>query len=61
MNEKRPHTIHLTDQQFEFLTGMKSEFNLPDESKVVRCLVNFASADGTDRPAIFGEIRCPEC
>ncbi|HAT34511.1 MAG TPA: hypothetical protein DCS82_02255 [Rhodospirillaceae bacterium] len=43
-----------------FLEKMVDEYDLPDISKALRCLLDFAEEDG-DLEEIFEEIRCRRC
>jgi len=44
-----------------FLEQMTTQYSLPDVSKTVRCLVNYARYAETARDDIFAEIRCNTC
>ena len=44
-----------------FLEQMTTQYDLPDVSKAVRCLVNYARYVETAREDIFAEIRCNTC
>jgi len=44
-----------------FLEQMTTEYSLPDVSKTMRCLVNYARYVETARDDIFAEIRCNTC
>ena len=61
MNEPSPHTVELKQRQFEFLTRMKEKYGLPDESKVVRVLINHAILETGREREIFEEVRCLDC
>lgn len=61
MAEKTAHEIDLKDSQIEFLAGMVSQYNLPDVSKTIRILIEFAMAEAEARDRIFGEVRCRDC
>ena len=47
------------DQQ-EWLNKAAEEFGLPDDSKALRVLLDFAMEEG-NREHIFGQIRCTRC
>lgn len=61
MSENRTYTIELKPAQFEYLTRMKKKHDLPDESKALRCLINFALEEPGRENEIFAEIRCLDC
>ncbi len=44
----------------DFLEGIKNDYRLPDLSKTLRCLLDFAQTDG-DLDQIFKKIRCNRC
>jgi hypothetical protein len=58
---KQTREIELTERQLKFLTEMAEQYGLPDGSKVVRCLIDHAASEASQRDAIFAEIRCLEC
>lgn len=59
MNTER--TIELKDHQMHYLEEMAKKHDLPDVSKAVRCLINFAVANENLESKIFDEIRCMDC
>jgi hypothetical protein len=58
---KSQYTIELTQQQFQFLGDIARAYDLPDESKALRCLINYAVAEPERHEYIFAEIRCMDC
>ena len=61
MKEKAEFTVTLEQHQFAFLTEMAKQYNLPDESKALRCLINHAIEQAPQQPTIFGDNRCLDC
>jgi hypothetical protein len=62
MSETRKYTLELKEPQYEYLTRMAKKYDLPDESKALRCLLNFAMEQSSDGERdIFEEVRCVEC
>ncbi|HEX4952565.1 MAG TPA: hypothetical protein VF017_04115 [Thermoanaerobaculia bacterium] len=61
MSENRKHTVELKPEQFDFLTRMTKKYDLQDESKALRCLINFAIEASGQEKEIFDEIRCTHC
>jgi len=55
---KSQYTVSLRDWQFQFLTEMARVHGLPDESKALRCLINYARNETDRRAEIFAEVRC---
>ncbi len=53
-------SFELYEDQLAFLKEMTKKYDLPDESKALRCLLNFATQDG-ETDEIFDEIRCLHC
>lgn len=59
MNEES--TYELKPDHIEYLQKMASKYDLPDASKALRCLLNFAMQELEHESNIFEEIRCPHC
>jgi hypothetical protein len=61
MSDLRPYSVELKAGQYEFLTRMMQKYDLPDESKALRCLINYARVESQREPEIFQEVRCLDC
>jgi len=61
MSNKQSVNIELTARQIEYLEGVVEKFMLPDTSKAIRCLINFACQENQEEERIFGEVRCLDC
>ena len=61
MKDTRACPIELESDKIEFLQQMASSYGLPDVSKAVRCLVNYARENPDKHEEIFGEVRCLNC
>ena len=59
--DKVTYPIELEKDMMLFLEQMTTQYDLPDVSKAVRCLVNYAQYVETAREDIFAEIRCNTC
>ncbi|RMD65323.1 hypothetical protein D6833_03145 [Candidatus Parcubacteria bacterium] len=59
--DKATYTVELDKVMMAFLEEMTTTYHLPDVSKAVRCLVNYARALPEVREAIFAEVRCLDC
>ncbi len=59
--DKATYSIELEKDMMSFLEQMTAQYNLPDVSKTVRCLVNYAIVVEEARDDIFAEIRCLTC
>ena len=51
---------HIEEDQKHWLERMAKEYGLPDPSKALRALLDFAMVDG-DKDQIFKQIRCYRC
>lgn len=60
-SDKTTYSIVLEKDMMWFLEQMTTQYGLPDVSKTVRCLVNYARDVETARDDIFAEIRCKYC
>jgi hypothetical protein len=59
--DKATYPIELEKDMMLFLEQMTTQYDLPDVSKAMRCLVNYAICVETARDEIFAEIRCTTC
>ena len=59
--DKALYSIELEKDMMEFIEHMTAKYNLPDVSKTMRCLVNYAREVETAQEDIFAEIRCLNC
>jgi hypothetical protein len=59
--DKATYPIELEKDMMTFLEQMTTQYDLPDVSKTVRCLVNYARYVEEAREDIFAEIRCNTC
>lgn len=57
---KDERSYELNDDQHEWLEKMAEEHGLPDASKTLRILIDYAIQDG-DADEIFTQIRCRHC
>lgn len=55
---KVPFEIH--PDAYEMLVLIADRYELPDASKALRCLLDYAATDG-DWDEIFAKIRCRRC
>ena len=61
MPEKQPYSIELTPSMNTFLSEVSEKYSLPDTSKALRCLINFARENPQQQDTIFSEMRCMDC
>lgn len=55
------YKVRLKEVQFQYLVQMAKKYSLDDESKALRCLINFAMQETQHESSIFEEIRCLDC
>ena len=53
-------TFEIDMDSYEMLKTIKGRYNLPDTSKALRCLLDYAAADG-NWDEIFKTVRCRRC
>lgn len=54
-------SVELKKAQISYLKEIVEKYDLADESKAIRCLINFVR-DESDREAeIFEDVRCLDC
>ena len=58
MSENMSATLELKERQLTYLDEMVKKHNLPDRSKAMRCLINYAIQETDQEESIFTEIRC---
>ena len=52
----------MNHENFLSLRGdLAKKYGLADESKALRCLLNYASEKKDDESSIFEEVRCVDC
>lgn len=59
--DKAVYSIELEKDMMVFIEEMTAKYNLPDVSKTMRCMVNYAREVETVQEDIFAEIRCLSC
>jgi hypothetical protein len=53
-------SFEIYDEANEMLESIAKKYDLPDASKAIRCLLDYAAKDG-DWDEIFKVIRCRHC
>lgn len=59
--DKALYSFELERDMMEFIEQMTAKHNLPDVSKTMRCMVNYAREVETAQEDIFTQIRCLNC
>ena len=52
--------FEIEPDMLEMLATIADKYRLPDTSKALRCLLDYAATDG-DWADIFGVVRCRRC
>ena len=58
--EKIKHAFEVNPDHLEWLHKMSAQYNLPDEKKALRVLLDFAMHEG-NLDLIFDNFRCHHC
>jgi hypothetical protein len=53
-------TFEINPDTVQMLKTIVEKYKLPDESKALRCLLDYAATDG-DWDEIFAKVRCRRC
>ena len=53
--------IELKRGHYEYLEKIAEKHGMPDVSKALRVLVNFAMHEADEEDRIFGQSRCTDC
>ncbi len=61
MAMKTDFATALTEGQREYLKDVAERFELEDEGKAIRCLINFIRESAELEEPAFSEIRCLDC
>jgi len=59
--DKAVYSLELEKDMMEFMEQMTATYDLPDVSKAMRCLINYARSVDEVRDEIFADIRCLSC
>ena len=57
---KNKTEFEIQPDAIEMLDDIVEKYNLPDKSKALRCLLDYAATDG-DWDVIFKKVRCRRC
>ena len=58
---KDAYQIDLSAEQIAFLRSAQEQYNIPDESKVVRIMVDYLLSNPDIQAPVFDESRCLWC
>ena len=54
-------TFEINPDAFEMIGKITQKYGLPDDSKTIRCLLDFVSEKEANWDSIFKKIRCRRC
>ena len=54
-------TFEINPGSLEMIGKITQKYGLPDDSKTIRCLLDFVSEKESNWDAIFKKIRCLRC
>ncbi len=58
---KVAYSIDLDTDQIAFIRSVVAQYDIPDESKAVRIMVDYLMTHRDGNDTVFGETRCPWC
>ena len=58
---KQTYEIELNPDQMAFIRSAKEKYGIPDESKVMRILVDYLLSNSGVHETIFTQTRCLRC
>ena len=58
---KQEYQFELTSDQMAFLRSAKERYGIPDESKVMRIVVDYLLSSPNVHESVFTETRCLRC
>ena len=61
MSEKKEISFEIYSDSEEMLKQIVDKYDLPDKSKVLRCLMDYVAEKETDWDEMFATIRCNRC
>ena len=59
--EKETYQIQLNPDQMGFIRNALGKYNIPDESKVVRIVMDYLISSPGVHDTVFSETRCLRC
>ena len=58
---KQTFEVELTTDQIAFIRSMKDKYELPDESKTFRVVIDYLMVTRNVHDDVFGQSRCFRC
>ena len=61
MTEKKSISFEIHKHSEKMLEDIVNKYDLPDQSKALRCLLDYVEEKETDWDEMFATIRCNRC
>ena len=61
MSEKKDVSFEIYSDSEKMLEQIVDKYDLPDQSKVLRCLLDYVEEKETDWDDLFATVRCNRC
>ena len=61
MNEKKNKSFEIYSDSEKMLEQIVEKYDLPDQSKALRCLLDYAEEKESEWDDIFATVRCNRC
>ena len=58
---KQVYELELTSDQMNFIRLAKEKYGIPDESKVMRIIMDYLQTNSEVHEAVFTQTRCLRC
>ena len=59
--QKATFGLDLNPEQMAFIRSAKEKYDLADESKAIRIVLDYLSTNPGIHDTVFGEVRCLRC
>ena len=59
--DKQTYEIELNPDQMAFVRSMKEKYNLPDEGKTMRVIMDYLITNTDAHESVFTQVRCLRC
>ena len=61
MSEKKEVSFEIYSDSEKMLDQIADKYDLPDKSKVLRCLLDYVEEKESDWDDVFATVRCNRC
>ena len=59
--QKATFEVELNPDQMAFIRSAREKYDLADESKAIRIVLDYLSSNPNIHDTVFGEVRCLRC